>query len=281
MTRARLLPLLLLLLPGAAHAEDASCAAMFAGARPPAFTNPRLGQGVVLLCNDAFTSAASPVTRGALWSAEHLTAASLLAARDLPREGDFHPDDRLPPGHRGELADYRDSGFDRGHLAPNGDMPTAAAQAQSFSLANIVPQSPELNRGAWSDIEGAVRRLAERRGELYVVTGAAFLRSDVFSIGPDGVLVPTAMWKAVYDPAARAGAAYVCSNGTQPYCLTTSLAGLTAGGEVDPFPALTASARVQVLRLPTAGLGLHSPDETRRRRPPRGENGEFSRLFGR
>ena len=254
--------LLLLLLPAAARA---SCAGLFPGAQPPAFTNVRLGQGAVLLCNDAFMVAASPTTRGALWSAEHLTADSVVAARDLPREDEFHPDDRLPPAGRGELADYRASGFDRGHMAPSGDMPTPAAQAQSFSLANMVPQSPELNRGAWSGIEAAVRRLAERRGELFVVTGAAFVGQDIQSIGPHGVLVPTAVWKAVYDPRARAAAAYVCSNGSQPYCLTTSLAGLVAGAGIDPFPALPPNTRTRTLRLPQAELGLHRP---RNRRSP-------------
>ena len=48
------------------------------------------------------------------------------------------------------------------------------AQEQTFSLANMVPQTPELNCGVWEGIERAVRRLAARRGELYVITDPAF-----------------------------------------------------------------------------------------------------------
>ena len=54
----------------------------------------------------------------------------------------------------------------------------------------------------------AVRRLARRRVELFVVTGPAFAGQNVASVGPDGVLVPSSTWKAVYDPGAGAAGAY-------------------------------------------------------------------------
>ena len=70
------------------------------------------------------------------------TTASLAAAGATPRQGDFHPDDRLPETDQAQLVDYRQSGFDRGHMTPSGDMPTKTAQEQSFSLANIVRSKP-------------------------------------------------------------------------------------------------------------------------------------------
>ncbi len=95
----------LLLAPAVAAAQDDACPQFFPGGTPPAFANPRLAQGAVLLCNDGFAVTASSVTRGALWSAERLTRASVEAARRTPRENRFHPDARLPPEGRAELSD--------------------------------------------------------------------------------------------------------------------------------------------------------------------------------
>jgi len=103
---ARLLALVLLAAPALAFAQSPTCPQLFAGGQPPALLNPKLEQRTTLLCNDAYAVLASGVTRGALWSAEHPTAASLDAARATPREGQFHIEDRLPPGDQARLEDY-------------------------------------------------------------------------------------------------------------------------------------------------------------------------------
>jgi DNA/RNA non-specific endonuclease len=64
-------------------------------------------------------------------------------------------------------------------MTPSGDMPDERSQYDTFSLANLVPQEPKNNRGIWEGIESAVRQLAEKRGELYVITGPLFVGSSV------------------------------------------------------------------------------------------------------
>src|SRR5699024_839614 len=65
--------------------------------------------------------------------------------------------------------DYQGSGFDRGHMAPAGDMHNQESMAQSFSLANIVPQNAQHNRGAWSKIEADTRKYVSRaQGDVYI-----------------------------------------------------------------------------------------------------------------
>ena len=82
-------------------------------------------------------------------------------------------------------------------------MPTAQAMAQSFSLANMVPQAPEHNRGVWArSVEMATRKYAARAsGDVYVITGPVFAPNIAQSagIGPGQVRVPTYLFKLVYD----------------------------------------------------------------------------------
>lgn len=194
--------------PMSAIAQAVSCPQFFPGGQPPVLLNPKLAQRTTMLCNDAYAVLASGVTHGPLWSAERPTAATVSTARNAVRESQFYPDDRLPFADQAQLDDYRRSGFDRGHMTPSGDMPGGQAQQQSFSLANMVPQTPELNRGVWTVIETAVRDLAAAKGELYVVTGPAFQGQQIQSIGPDGVLVPSSTWKAIYSPRDAGTGAY-------------------------------------------------------------------------
>ena len=268
--RFLLLASALLTVPALATAQAPACPQLFSGGQPPALLNPRLEQRTTLLCNDAYAVLASGVTRGALWSAEHPTAASLDAARDTPREGQFHVEDRLPPGDQGRLEDHRRSGFGRGHMTPNGDMPDVQSQQQTFSLANMVPQTPELNRGVWAGIEMAVRHLAQRQGMLYVVTGPAFRGDALKSLGPDGVLIPSATWKAVFDPRSGGAGAYVCSNAAAPRCATMSIATLAGTVGIDPFPALPDSVKQTAMTLPRPEPSRYAPGQRRHQREPQG-----------
>ncbi len=273
MTIPRILPLALALLaPVAALAQAPACPQFFPGGQLPALVNPRLAQRTTVLCNDAYAVLASGVTHGALWSAERPTTASLGAARRTPREGQFHPDDRLPSADQAQLDDYRRSGYDRGHMTPSGDMPDEAAQEQTFSLANMVPQTAALNRGEWEGIESAVRDLAVRQGELYVITGPVFAGQELKSIGPDGVLVPSSTWKAVYDPQAGEAGAYVCTNTASPSCDVVSVATLVRMTGVDPFPALPSRIKDTAMTLPSP---VDSPYAPGRHRSERRRHGLF------
>ena len=154
-------------------------------------------------------------------------------------------------------------------MTPSGDMPGATAQEQSFSLANMVPQTAELNRGVWEGIESAVRHWALREGELYVVTGPAFVGQQVGSIGPDGVLVPSSTWKAVYDPRTGGAGVYVCHNTAQPTCSTVTVAALAQEVGIDPFPGVSPAAMAVLTSLPApepSHYGRTGGQHRRRRR---------------
>lgn len=162
------------------------------------------------LCYKAFAILYSPNSKTAVYVAEHLTANTVKKARKLKRVDSFRAEPRLPDDIKANLADYKRSGYDRGHLAPNGDMADEASQYDSFSLANIVPQNREHNRTLWANIESHVRDLTAQYGETYVVTGTAHHGKQVVSL--NGVIVPTHLYKAVYIPSENISAVYYTAN---------------------------------------------------------------------
>lgn len=226
-------------------------------------TAPHVAQASALevreLCYDDFAVGHSAVTHTPLWSAEHLTAVEIGSARALSRHDAFHAEAQLPHHERAELIDYRRSGYDRGHMAPSGDMPTPEAQAQSFTLANMVPQTASLNRGLWEQIEVAVRNLVARDGELFVVTGPIFDNDSMTLNGR--VRVPRAVFKAVYDPRRGEAAAYVADNAAGADYRVVSIAQLRAMIGFDVFPSLPAAIKSRAMDLP-------APERRERQAPP-------------
>ncbi len=95
--------------------------------------------------------------------------------------------------------DYRKSGYDRGHLAPAGDMGwSEVAMRESFYYSNISPQLPSFNRGVWKRLEEQVRQWASENEAVYVVTGPV-LTDQLGSMGLNRVSVPEYFFKAVLD----------------------------------------------------------------------------------
>jgi DNA/RNA endonuclease G (NUC1) len=114
--------------------------------------------------------------RSSTWAYEILTRASV--AGDASRRGArFREDTSEPEMFRARVGDYADSGLDRGHLVPAGDVKDAqAAMEETFLLSNIVPQDSSLNRGFWSKtLERFVRELASRFDEVHTITGPLFV----------------------------------------------------------------------------------------------------------
>lgn len=198
--------LLALALPlSAGNTPDSSpgfraCPQFFAGAASPR-VNKSFQVPPRALCYQAFAVLYSGLSKTPVFVAERLSRAQLSDARDEKRTNRFFADARLPVAERAQLDDYRGSGYDRGHMAPAADMPDARAMAQSFSLANMVPQAPRNNQKSWAGIESATRKYAMRaKGDVYVITGPVY-RGKPKTIGRGRVWVPAYLFKLVYDPA--------------------------------------------------------------------------------
>lgn len=115
------------------------------------------------------------------WVAHIITPEIIQGNRS--RSNDFRQDS-LVRTETPVTADYWDSGFDRGHLAPSADFRwSQKALSESYFYSNMSPQRPELNREKWAELEGKLREVVIREHtQLYVVTGG-ILTDSLPSIG--------------------------------------------------------------------------------------------------
>ncbi|MBG6071810.1 MULTISPECIES: DNA/RNA non-specific endonuclease [unclassified Polaromonas] len=243
------------------------CPQHFAAGQPPVVTNPKFQPRTQPLCFRAFAVLHSGLSRTPLYSAEYLTRKNLKNAAKLSRKDSFHSEDALPERDRAELSDYERSGYDRGHMAPNADFANRKAQAESFSLANMVPQVHESNAGVWAGIESAARQLAIAEGDIYVISGPAFIGSNLKKIG--NVLVPTHVWKVIYSPTQqRAGAYLITNDNTRDYAVV-SVSKLEKMVGLSLLPGLPQNVR-------DAGMALPKPEPRQDRRKKTRPQDEFT-----
>ena len=178
------------------HTRFDQCRQFFPSAHMPIVP---AATGLRELCFSSFAILHSGQTKTPVFVAQRLTRQSVAAAKEIDRNDRFYAEARLPAAERADLADYRGSGYARGHMAPAGDMPHKEAMAQSFSLANMVPQHPLQNSGSWNRIEQDTRKYVRRAGgDVYIFTGPVYgPRPRV--IGEGRVAVPDYIYKVVYD----------------------------------------------------------------------------------
>ena len=132
------------------------------------------------------------------WVIYRLTKEQALT-KVAKRSNNFKEDPEIPTGSA-TLADYRRSGYDRGHLAPAADMAySIQTMEDSFFMSNMSPQRPKFNRGIWKDLESQVRSFAISEHDVYIVTGPILPKTKTITIGHNQVTVPTHYYKVIYD----------------------------------------------------------------------------------
>lgn len=128
----------------------------------------------------------------------YYTLNSNLTSDEVKRSNYFREDYSISTGSA-KPNDYKNSGYDRGHLAPAGDMKSSqTAMSESFLMSNISPQNPSFNRGRWKKLETLVRSWSQKT-ELHIITGG-ILAETISKIGINGVSVPKYFYKIVYSP---------------------------------------------------------------------------------
>jgi len=157
---------------------------------------PYYTQSDQIIFHTAYTLKYSEQHEQASWVA--YTLKSSYTSGNVGRTNDFREDYKVKTGSA-SLSDYKGSGYDRGHLAPAGDMKwSSTAMSESFFMSNMSPQHPSFNRGIWKKLESSVRNWAVDNGEIYIITGP-ILTGSYSSIGYNGVSIPNYYYKVILD----------------------------------------------------------------------------------
>ena len=130
------------------------------------------------------------------WTAYELTAEETVGTAPRGRHYDLDPEVR---GIQGDNGDYRNSGWDRGHMVPAGDMKLDdQMMRESFYFSNICPQNRNLNGGDWKTLEELCRIYAQKYGKVYIVCGPIIGSNMYGRLGPHQIVIPDAFYKVLF-----------------------------------------------------------------------------------
>ena len=253
-----------------------SCAEQFYKKAPPVLKN-KTTKNIYPICHDDFAVLYSGDKRVPLWVAQKLTQERV--SQSLKREDSFKEyTTNIPADQQAKLNDYKGSGYDRGHMAPNAHMGTKSSQSDSFYLTNMVPQTPNSNQNDWREIEEAIRKMVKNTNrDTYVITGPAFLnnaknpekfipcdkidRNDntekaakqCSQPAKNRIQVPTHTYKAIYFTSPKGTpfiSAYLVENDREPQVEIMSVCELEKKIGIYLFPELDDDTKKMVYDMP-------------------------------
>uniref|UniRef100_A0A671N569 Endonuclease n=1 Tax=Sinocyclocheilus anshuiensis TaxID=1608454 RepID=A0A671N569_9TELE len=144
---------------------------------------------------ESYVTSYDPRNRTAAWVIEQLNAETVTGTSDR-KFCDFKEDDSVHVYHRSSNADYKGSGFDRGHLAAAANHKwSQKAMDDTFYLSNVSRQNPHLNQNAWINLEKYCSLLKSNVKSGQEPDGKMYVKYQV--LGKNHVAVPTHFLKVV------------------------------------------------------------------------------------
>lgn len=151
--------------------------------------------------NEGFMLGYSEIRRNPLWVSYRLEAQKTYKVGKRPRH--FRTDQRSLA--RVNPKDYKHSGYDRGHLAPNYAIARQygrQGQLETFLMTNITPQKRNLNQKLWQRLEEVeIDYFARWFDQIWIITGPIFDNSPSYL--ESGVEIPDAFYKIFAIPGNR------------------------------------------------------------------------------
>lgn len=115
---------------------------------------------------------------------------------NLDRKDSFRADPAIKTGSA-TLADYKGSGYSRGHLCPNDACNyDESTQYDCFLLSNMSPQQQNyFNAGIWLQSEQAEGNFGTQYAKSYTIVGPVFNKTNYKTLGKNKVAVPDEFYR--------------------------------------------------------------------------------------
>ncbi len=139
--------------------------------------------GPFIIERDGYTVCYDGRTRIPYWVYEYVTEDDLSGPGR--RKDNYREDPELPRHVRSTKADYRRSGYSRGHLAPaQNHKDSQRNMDETFFLSNMAPQTHHRfngGGGGWYELEAWCHDLVDHDTSIHIISGPLFLAE-----GPEG-----------------------------------------------------------------------------------------------
>ncbi len=157
-----------------------------------------------LLIGHLYALSLDPQTKVATWCCYRATKSTGDTRNAVGRNWlSILPDVTLEP------SDYVGPLYDMGHLAPLAALKNSPYAFELNCMANIAPQSKELNRGPWLKIETLVRQMAETHESVDVIVGPLYeANMEPLKAADEPHRVPSHYWALLF-PEGAEGKAYI------------------------------------------------------------------------
>ena len=145
------------------------------------------------ICRQAYLVAYDAAAKLPNYVAYTLTPPNALGC--VARTNAFAADQSVPGGATPD--DYAGTGYDKGHMAPDGDLSwDPQVEYESFLMTNMSPQAGSFNRGIWKLLETSVRGWAVQLNNSFTIVSGSIYGPGDKTIGK-GVVVPHGFYKIV------------------------------------------------------------------------------------
>ena len=123
----------------------------------------------------------------------------LMNNPNIEERPSFYVEKSINKRYRVSTTDYTNSGYDKGHLAPDAAFDWSDESLRAvYTLANIIPQAPQVNRNMWSQVEKYSRDKAVELGEIDVINVVKYGKQSK-RIGKNRMAVSRGFYKVLYN----------------------------------------------------------------------------------